>query len=314
MKLLVLFAALPLLGAASIPAQEAPVGHFRTWASSDRKALIFTSGGVTVQVEALPCPAKPPHSDDSSCSWEGYNNQAAVTVSALGLPSQRTLTDGASSYVRIAAVRLRRDDVRPAVVIDSESGGSGGGSWITVLAPDAGGYRSVELRRGEAGGGMDRNLQGQIGDNPIDRTGDGVVDFVVRDPRFDSAFGCNACTPRPPVVLSVVNGRAVDLSADSSARGVFAADMARLRAGCVSSQRGRNGICAAYVADAAHAGRFDAAWATMLRHYQRDGATLWQGCVKPRLHGVCPSDGTTHHADFPASLRAFLVATGYLTA
>lgn len=99
-------------------------------------------------------------------------------------------------------------------------------------------------------------------------------------------------------MFAVKHGRVVDESRDPALRSVFAADMARLEPRCLSKETDRNGACAAYVADAARAGRFKAAWARMLAHYERGGA-VWQ-----------PDKGR-RFKDFPESLRAFLIRTGY---
>ena len=77
-----------LLGAA--PA-EVPEGRFQIWSSYKKTPLHFSSGGVSVHVEALPCPSQPV--GDSTCAFEGYNNQAAVIVTAPGMPTFSVSTD-----------------------------------------------------------------------------------------------------------------------------------------------------------------------------------------------------------------------------
>ena len=57
----------------------------------------------------------------------------------------------------------------------------------------------------------------------------------------------------------------------------------------MSAERERNGQCAAYVADAARLGQAASAWRVMLAHYRHEPA------------------------GYPAALRSFLVAEGYLT-
>lgn len=268
-----------------------PIGHFQTWRPSSRAPMTFTSGGVTVEVAPLPCPAHP--EGESACRWDGSNNQARVTVHGAGGEPLSVTTDRQGGYARIAVVRFGRSDPRPGVIVESQSGGSGGALSVQFLAPSGRGYRVLPL--GSLQGGL---LQGEIADEPRDLSGDGFLDLTLRDGAFDSAFGCNACTPRPPRVFAVKQGRVVDESRAPALRPVFAADMARLEPRCLSEEPERNGTCAAYVADAARAGRFRAAWAKMLAHYER-GRDLWQ-----------PDKGP-HFTSFPASLRAFLVRAGY---
>jgi len=281
---------MPALLLASVAGAAAPVsvpiGHFQTWLPSGRTPLAFTSGGVTVEMAPLPCPAHP--EGESSCHWDGYNNQAWVTVQAAGVTPLSVTTDRQSGYARIAVGRFGRNDPRPGVIVESQSGGSGGALSVQFLVPSGAGYRVLPL--GSLSGGL---LQGEITDEPRDLSGDGYVDLTLRDGAFANVFGCNACTPRPPRMFAVKQGRVVDESRDPAMRPVFAADMARLEPRCLSKESYRNGACAAYVADAARAGRFRSAWATMLAHYER-GCDLWQ-----------PDKGP-HFASFPASLRAFL--------
>ena len=80
MRVMPLILSILLLGAA--PA-GVPIGQFREWLSFKKQPLDFTSGGVTVHVASLPCPAKPV--GDTSCRWEGFSNQGSVTVSAPGV-------------------------------------------------------------------------------------------------------------------------------------------------------------------------------------------------------------------------------------
>lgn len=319
MKLLasiVLFALSAMVVGAAPPPVEVPVGKFETWLSSKKAPLHFSSGGLDIAVVPLPCP--PDAGGDSTCNWEGYNNQAQVRVSVAGATPFTVTTDSAAESVRLAAVRLTAGDRRPAVIIDNDSGGSSGDSWVTVLVPTGAGFRTVTVTR-RAGDEMTRDLQGEIADDPRDLSGDGVVDFVMEDSSFAYTFGCGACTPRPPVVLSVIDGKSVDLSADASVRAVFARDMVKLRPLCFAGgDSDRNGACAAYVADAARTGRLTAGWREMLAHYDRhpQWLELWQHCDVPpaqRPQGACPDAHSTHYRSFPESLRAFLVETKYIT-
>jgi hypothetical protein len=306
MRLLMLAFAGFLVGAA--PA-EVPVGKFQSWQAYQKTPIDFTSGGVRVHVEAVPCPRQP--IGDGTCRWEGYNNQGVVTVSAPGMAPLSVTTDRQGAYARIAVVRFRTGDSKPGVIIESQFGGSGGDLTAQLLIPGDTGYRAVPVNRQDGA-----YLQGELADFPRDLSGDGRIDLKLEDGGFDSVFGCNGCTPRPPQLFAVKDGIVVDESRDPALRGVFAADMARLAPLCLSHARYRNGACAAYIADAARAGRLKPAWAAMLRHYERDG-DLWEPCDLPVSAWTdqrCPEGHITHFRDFPDSLRAFLTRAGYLPA
>lgn len=296
-----------LIGAA--PPPQVPLGTFQTWLSFKKVPIAFTSGGVTVRVAALPCPV--PSIGDSTCRFDGYNNQAIVTVSSDKVATLSVTTDRQSGYARIAVVRFDSRDSRPGLIIESQYGGSGGDMTAQLLVPSGNSYRVVPMM-GQSGA----YLQGELPDGVGDLSGDGKIDMKLEDGAFDSAFGCNACTPRPPRLFTVTHGELVDESRDPALRGVFAADMARLAPACLSNARYRNGACAAYVADAARAGRFENAWALMLKHYER-GGDLWEPCSVPVstwINHRCPEAHITHFKTFPDSLRAFLTRTGYLPA
>jgi len=304
MRVLPLILSILLLGAA--PA-DVPIGQFREWLSFKKQPLDFTSGGVTVHVAPLPCPAKPV--GDTSCRWDGFNNQGSVTVSAPGIRPLTVTTDRQSDYARIAIVRFEPHDPRPGVIVESQYGGSGGELTVQLLLPVGDGYRAVPVAR--RGGGI---LEGQIADFPIDRSGDGRVDLILEDAAFDTTFGCNGCTPRPPRIFAVIGGVPTDESDDPALRSVFAADMKRLAPRCFSGEPDRNGSCAAYVADAARGGQFAAAWAAMLRHYEH-GKDVRQFCDShgsAEQHYACKPGHETRYRDFPESLRAFLIRAGYL--
>lgn len=303
--LLLGFAAL-LVGAAP-PVIDTPIGHFLTWGGLSGAPLHFRSGGLEVSVVALPCPPKP--LDDRGCSATGVNNQARITVTAPGLPPFAMTSDPSADVVGIAVGRLNRRSSRAGVVIDNAWLGTLGINTVQFLEPTTDGFRAVPLR--DRTGNVE--IAGDVSTFPLDVNGDGIVDLVMEDVGFAYVFGCGACTPRPPVILSVVGGRGVDLSADASTRVVFVKDMIRPRAVCRSRQDDRNGNCAAYVADAARLGRFDEAWRDMLDHYQRhDQWGVWQGCTVRRDRGPCPPGAETHYRNFPESLRAFLVFAGYI--
>ena len=306
MRIILLALAWFLIGAA--PA-DTPIGMFQTWVAYKKLPLDFTSGGVSVHVEALPC-FNAPATESESCHYDGFNNQAVVTVGARGVAPMTVLTDRQSSYARIAIVRFDQHDPRPGVIIESQYGGSGSRLTLQLLVPSNNSYRLVSLDNYNGA-----YLEGRLADLPQDLSGDGRIDLKFEDGAFDSVFGCNACTPRPPILFAVKESKIVDESRDPALRGVFAADMVRLAPMCLSNKRYRNGACAAYIADAARAGQFESAWAVMLKHYESGADLWWEPCNVPVSAWVnhrCPKGHFTQFRDFPESLRAFLVQTGYL--
>jgi len=281
---------------------KVPLGTFRPWKPTDGR-VAWRSGGIRIRIEPAPC-ATPPQTE--GCRYDPQNNQPLVTVRAPGLPAYRALGDSQSSFYRVAVVRFERGDVRPGVVIENQSGGSSGNVREQLLIPRGGSFRQAWLPG---------YLQGELPDRLEDLSGDGRIDFVLGDGAFATAFGCNACTPGPPVVLTLRHGRPVDVSRAPAYAAIFRREMQRVRPVCFGGDRSyRNGSCADYVASAARAGQHAVAWRQMLRHYNREGIDIWQDCtVPPQWNGGgCPAGKRTHYATFPQSLAAFLRKTGYI--
>ena len=274
-----LLSAMLLGGAPSPPAATVPLGAFQTWGIHPKEPQTFVAGGLTVQIAATSC--KRP-AQNEGCSFDGVSNQAMVTVIQPGLPSFRMISDRQASFVRTAIVRLAHG--RLGAVVDNQWGGSAGLTAVTVIEPVAGGFRAVPLEHDGS-----RKLTGEVTMLARDLFKDGRPGFVVEARGFNYSHECNACAPRPPLVLTVRDGRSVDISADPAVRPVFARDLPAHRRVCMSATKERNGSCAAYVADAARLGQAASAWRLMLSHYRHEPA------------------------GYPAALRSFLVTEGYLT-
>jgi hypothetical protein len=149
---------------------------------------------------------------------------------------------------------------------------------------------------------------------PRDLDGDGVVDFRERDNSFLYRFASYAGSFAPLQFFNIVGNRAVDVSTRPGFGPTFRAAMNEARSACVEPGPDRNGACAGYVAAAARVGQFDAAWAVMLRSYDRDSDwELPTGCrVAPGPNGECPAASTITYSNFPDALRAFLARQGYI--
>ena len=155
---------------------------------------------------------------------------------------------------------------------------------------------------------------GPTDDFPRDLDGDDTVDFVQQDDSFLYTFSSYAGSMAPPKILNVAGGRVSDVSTRPGFRRLFRAAMNRARRYCLQREGERNGACAGYVASAARAGQFDAAWRVMLGAYDRNsGWELPDGCrvrVGPRRE--CPPASVISYTNYPDALRAFLVRQGYI--
>ena len=279
MNLLARLAPLLLLGAAEPPA-AVPLGVFQTWGVRPSEPLHLAAGGLAVDVEGTPC-ERPQQNE--GCNFEGVSNQATITVTQPGLPPFRMTSDRQASFVRVAVVRLAAGQARAGVVVDNQWGGSAGDTAVTVVEPVTIGFRAVSLEHdGHTA------LRGEVRLLPPGTLPGGQPGFVLEVPIMNYSGECNACVPRPPLVLTVRDGRSVDVSADPALRPLFARDLLLRRRVCVSTDRERNANCAAFVADAVRLGQIASAWPVMLAHYRHEPA------------------------GYPAALRSFLIREGYI--
>lgn len=279
MNALARFAPLMMLGAAQPPA-AVPLGEFKTWGIRPSEPLHLAAGGLALDVVATPC-ERPPQNE--GCNFEGVSNQASVTVTQPGLPRFRMTSDRQASFVRVAIVRLAAGQARASVVVDNQWGGSAGDTAVTVVQPFTAGFRAVSLEHDGR-----TALRGEVQLLPPGTLPGGQPGFVLEAPIMNYSGECNACVPRPPLVLTVHDGRSVDVSADPALRPLFARDLPLRRRVCVSTERERNANCAAFMADAARLGQIASAWPVMLAHYRHEPA------------------------GYPAALRSFLVQEGYI--
>ncbi|MGI8840089.1 MAG: hypothetical protein ACR2F8_04810 [Caulobacteraceae bacterium] len=166
-------------------------------------------------------------------------------------------------------------------------------------------------------------------DFPIDVDGDGLLDFVLSDDRFNYVFASHAGSWTPPLILNIVRGRVADVSKESRYRSLYETDFSKTKAACETGQFNEggktypteiNGACAAYVADGTRLGRTQEAWSFMLAHYDHSNGAdgdpnpgfLPTKCFVALVNFECPVGKEHTFATYPEALRWFLGDNGYL--
>jgi hypothetical protein len=198
--------------------------------------------------------------------------------------------------------RLDAASATPQVIFATYSGGAHCCTSVDVLSLDNGAWKTIRLGTFDAGA--------MFNGFPKDIDGDGVRDFVVRDDRFAYAFTDYADSVLPPRILHIADGAVADVSADARYALVYRRALNRAREGCRARN---NGACAAYVAAAARLGRYEAAWAFMLAHYDKDRRWFYPAkCNVARVDGDCPKGQETEFDAFPDALAWFLEDIGYV--
>ncbi|GGB27010.1 hypothetical protein GCM10011380_15770 [Sphingomonas metalli] len=262
----------------------------------DRPPLTIGEAGATATIRATPCDSR-----RFDCTPADAMTTPVVEVRAPGLPPTMLTGEATGrSMAHFVGIGRLAKDAPPSVILNSYSGGAHCCQHILVATPAAARIDVVDM------GSWDGDTIAW----PRDLSGDGIADFRISDNAFLYAFGCYACSYAPPRVLTIRQGRKVDISAEPGLRPLFAADLAQVRPLCLKGDRA---ACAAYVADAARLGRTAYAWREMLRHYARqDSWPLYTECRRRSADGSCPPDQTIRYATYPEALAAFLKRAGYI--
>lgn len=187
----------------------------------------------------------------------------------------------------------------PEVVAESYSGGAHCCEEIVVFSAPAGGadaaWRTVRLGVFDGGTRPPRDLDG-----------DGLAEIMVRDDAFHYAYGCYACGYAPPVILSVRDGRRVDITRRPSFRPVLRGEekriVRRMRESMTENGgRVENGLLAGYVALKLLLGEGAEGWNYMLRHHVPERQEF---CPVPGRDGDCAVRPLK--VSFPVSLAIML--------
>jgi hypothetical protein len=203
-------------------------------------------------------------------------------------------TDGNAKF---GVARLDPGVTTPQIVFTSFTGGAHCCIQVDILSFD--GLRWRQIDAGASNGGI-LSL--------FDKDGSGVPTLVFGDDRFLYAFAPYAESRSPIRVFNFEAGKLIDVSGAWRYKPLYLAEMTKMRGEC---EQHANSACAAYVADAARAGRFKEAWAVMLASYDRTSQVFPASCGVAEVQGSCP-DGHEHKfPSYPEALAWFLAATGY---
>jgi hypothetical protein len=256
-----------------------------TWDGRDQpKPQTFHQGGLDLRLSTRPAKQAP---------------EPVLDVTAPGAPPLRLIGEGDIAYASLGAVRLDPRVKGPQVLFMAYSGGAHCCVDVRFAELDAGRWRVLHL--GQWDGDVPERLK--------DLDGDGRPDLAFRDDRFLYAFGCYACSYAPLEILAVEGGRMKDVTKEPRFFSAHRRELAIAEPGCRSHQ---NGVCPAFVAEAAILGRGPWAWRTMLRSYDRKSDwDLPTRCDVPRRNGQCPKGHEHAFKTYPEALEWFLFDTGY---
>lgn len=243
---------LVLIGAA--PQPEWPRETFVRWPAGAATRTIH-AGGLTARIENRRCGIDRPRTE--ACYDGGY---VVTTIDAPGRqPVAIEGAPGVATYIGIG--RLASTSGRPALIIISDSGGSGGCVTIDIAVPQGADYRPLRLR--DRGRDTHCRVQASALRWPRDLTGHGRAEFELADDAFACAFTSCAASWSPLRVVAIDEKGGQDVSTDPALTRRYRADMIQARTACVHRRSEPLGACAAYAANAARIGRLPEALATL---------------------------------------------------
>jgi hypothetical protein len=279
-----LLAALVAAVALSATASAEPM---RSWVSGGKNNT-YTSGPITLSFGV--------GHDSDGASVPGFQ------LKSPGFAPYAVIGQAGPNPVRAnyAVLKLDPKNPLPQVLFTSSSGGDHCCTRVYVVAKVQTGWTAFDL------GLWDGE---PLKDIPTDIDGDKIIDIVLSDDRFLNAFASYEESFAPPIIIDVYAGSVRDVSRDPRFKKIYAARMAKLKDQCTAQM---NGACAAYVANGARAGQFDAAWKFMLAHYDKDAKwTYATRCKGKQANGSCAGQ-QIKPKDFPEALRWFLEDRGYI--
>jgi len=203
-------------------------------------------------------------------------------------------TDGKA---RFGVFRLDPGATTPQIVFTSHTSGAHCCIQVDIISYDGLRWRAVDA------GASDSGLL-----SLSDKVGSAPPALVFGDDRFLGAFAAFADSRSPIRVFNFERGQLIDVGAAWRYKPLYLAEMARLRGEC--EQHG-NGACAAYVADAARAGRFKEAWAVTLASYDRSSQWFPTSCDVPLVQESCPAGHEHKFSSYPQALAWFLADKRY---
>lgn len=279
MRWLMGLGALLAIGAAPAPRTISPA-TFVEW-KAENGARTFKSGDVTVR---------------AAISGKDGDSPPVFTVSAPGIAPIRISNDDAiAHYASSIAIGPLVRGQPASVIVQTYSGGAHCCMHIAVALREGKTFRLVDLG----------DWDGDTIAWPTDITGDGVADFQFVDNTFLYAFGSYAGSYPPPLIINIRDGKPIDVSHEPAFRPLFEEDLVGARKACLAKDEPNAGACAAWAADAARLGQFDAVWPQAMKAYDQ-GVADWPGSCKES------PPPTPCYTDYPTALRAFLSDRGYL--
>lgn len=268
-----------------------PMGSMADWSGQEGE-VSYRSGDVRLSLRG-----------EVDAQWE----DAIVAVLTVEMPGHAALRVSGSGSSRTFPHRVavgQWDASRPYVLFQSFTGGAHCCNIVQVVLPEKGRLTALQI------GTFDGDYLDEL---PRDLDGDGVPDFRFVDNSFLYRFAPYASSYGPPRIITIVDGKATDVSARPAFRDIFEQEMRDSRSSCVDEHS--NAACAVYVASAARIGRFGEAWREMLASYDRESRWgLEESCRVALADGSCPAGQQIRYADFPGALRAFLLEQGYIEA
>ena len=258
-------------------------------AGDDGKTHTYAAGGYKLTLTLKPATKAEP----------------SVPVLTIAAPGLRSLTlpgvggPLGNGVALVGVVQLDPKAARPAVLLQTFSGGAHCCTTLDLAIPASAGWRTYEL-----------TFDGDTSQEIVDSGYGAPPVLLIGDSAFDYAFASHAGSYLLKRAYAVQGGRLVDVSGEARLAGLRRDAMNATLGRCQAKSADRNGECAAYVAAASLIGQHDAAWKRMLALYDVTGDVWPNGC-RVDDHAGCPKRDVLAFKSFPAALAWFLWRYGY---
>lgn len=272
--------------------QEAPRFPTTEFAGNAKSAAV-TLGNVTAGVSQVLRPDIDPYGEIAILNVI-VDGKTVLTVPGVG-----SGFDFVAAEASIA--EITPENAYPEIYFSSYSGGAHCCNTVIVVEEVDGEWLSVPIGEFDGDGNYLEDLDG-----------DGLAEIATVDNRFLYAFDCYACSAAPLAVMTVRDGKAVDVSADPRYLPAHREWLAQIESNVDAQERWSSpGYLAGWVAAKIRVGEATDAWKQLASNWDQTADSGEEVCLTGEYLDDCPKKNRAV-LPFPERLKLFLEQNGYM--
>ena len=265
--------------------QDLSPGTMIDW--SEDQATTFTYGDITIAL--------------SFTGDEDYESEVTLTISAPGAQPQKIVEIGGGMAFGRIGVFAMDDSGADTVLFSVYSGGAHCCMQTSAITRTADGLVV------ESVGAIDGDLV-----EPFDVDGDGRIELVLYDDRFNYTFSAYAFSRPAQQIFKFRDGIMVDASREPQYAAFYRRQLEDLASGCGGAQGWLKPDCAGYLATAALLGEFDARFPAVKAAFDAGKGEADSGWEVISLCQDAECATTTDYDSFSEAIVIALTQWGYL--